>query len=380
MIVILSLPLVPPSQGGESLPDLPRHRTCVQETVMASSSLLLKLHVRNEKGQDELVDTVKCIVPPQTPADPVMEIAASKIPPENKISVTRYTRDDAILYPTSASSFYKFRMLSAGKDGAKKLIGFGSYLRERKKAAVFKLNNLHECYIVPPTADRNIETMGLSCLSKHSILEKAASSNQAATATTALSSSTSPSSSSKPSKTAVGPPGLLSSILSKIPDQKNSTDTIAAKEIRERKARDEYIRSFEVKIKAQLDEFLDDETQTQLEFDPMEHDLRYYCHYAAEDYDSLISASIGEDENRHVVVYKKGHEPADLFAQDIPQGYRVLLGAALTGGRRQKKEEAAVPAHIAASAMGGLHKTNQIKRDRRTIEEIQADMKRSKNS
>lgn len=341
---------------------------------MASTSLLLKLHVRNEKGQDEMVDTVKCIVPPQKSTDPVLEIAANKIPPENKISVTGYSRDDAILYPTSASNFYKFRVLSAGQDGAKKLMGFGSYLRERKKAAVFRLNNLQECYIVPPAADRDIETMGLSCLSKHGIVDKPKIKPPISNAP----SSSSSSSSNSKGITPIGGDGLLSRLMSKIPDQKNVAETNAAKDNREKKAREEYIRTFEVQIKAQLDEFLEDETQTKLEFEPMEHDLRYYCHYAAEDYDSLISASTGEDEDRHVVVYKKGHEPSDLFAHDIPQGYRVLQGAALTGGRRQKKEETIVPAHIAASAMGGLHKTNQVKRDRRTIEEIQADMKRSK--
>ena len=347
---------------------------------MASSSLVLKLHIRNEKGEDELVDIVTCFVPPQKPMDSVSEIAAGKIPPENKISVTGYSRNDAILYPTSASNFHKFRMMSAGKDGAKKLIGFGSYLRERKKAAIFKLNNSQECYIVPPAIDRNMETMGLSCLSQQSILEKPKSNTSANTTTSSSLSSSAPSSSSSSSnlKSAPSAGGLLSSLLSKIPDQKNAMETTAAKDIREKKAREEYIRNFEVQIKAQLDEFLEDETQTQLEFEPMEHDMRYYCHYAAEDYDNLISASTGEDENRHVIVYKKGHEPPDLFAHDIPQGYRVLQGAALTGGRRPKKEETIVPAHIAASAMGGLHKTNQVKRDRRTIEEIQADMKRSK--
>ena len=336
--------------------------------MASDSSYVLKLHVRNEKGQDEMVDTVRCIVPPQKSTDPVLEIAASKIPIDNKISVTGYSRDDAILHPTSSSSFYKFRMLSASKEGAKKLTGFGSYLRERKKAAVFKLNNLQECYIVPPAADRNMETMGLSCLSKLSITNKPSSN-------AAIASS---SSSSAPPSSSSGPVGLLSSLLSKIPDQKNTIETNAAREVRERKARDEYIRSFEVKIKAEIDEFLEDNSRTELEFEPMEHDMRYYCHYAVENYETLISASIGEDESRHVVVYKKGHEPADLFTQDIPQGYTIIQGAALTGGRRPKKDLPVVPAHIAASAMGGLHKTNQVKRDRRTIEEIQADMKRSK--
>lgn len=61
----------------------------------------------------------------------------------------------------------------------------------------------------------------------------------------------------------------------------------------------------------------------------------------------------------------------------LPTGYRVLTGGGLTGGRRPKKDVAYEKA-ISVGLNHSLIQTNVVKRDRRTIEEIQHDMKRNR--
>ena len=53
-----------------------------------------------------------------------------------------------------------------------------------------------------------------------------------------------------------------------------------------------------MKLKAQLDDFVEDESATELELEPMEKDLRFICHDVVQEYQNLVSASIGDDDQR----------------------------------------------------------------------------------
>lgn len=60
----------------------------------------------------------------------------------------------------------------------------------------------------------------------------------------------------------------------------------------------DHIRALEIKVKAQLDDFVEDESVTELELEPMEKDLRFICHDVVQEYENLVSASVGEEDQR----------------------------------------------------------------------------------
>ena len=50
----------------------------------------------------------------------------------------------------------------------------------------------------------------------------------------------------------------------------------------------------------------------ELRFEAMDKDKRYVVHDVITQYPNLVSASVGDMEDRHVVVYRRGHQPADV--------------------------------------------------------------------
>ena len=94
--------------------------------------------------------------------------------------------------------------------------------------------------------------------------------------------------------------------------------------------------------------------------------LTCHRHDATNDFsDVLISSSLGDDIDRHVVVYKRGHEPQDVeFFAGMKQVHKAPIR------RKTPASTAYKPLDIKALD-SNLQAVNTVKRDRRTIEEIQ---------
>lgn len=90
----------------------------------------------------------------------------------------------------------------------------------------------------------------------------------------------------------------------------------------------DHVMALENNLRAQLIEFVADDGCTSLELDPMDRDMRFVCHDVVSNFEHLVSASTGEEDLRHVVVYKKGYEPADAELH-LPQGYKVVQSRTL---------------------------------------------------
>lgn len=122
----------------------------------------LELSVVNDTGGIDVIDSVLILLP-IVPGF-TQGVAATKLPDDGKIIVTHYSREDSILSGQASSTMFKFRLMPAN-DSITKIGGFGKYLRDRKKAAVLRMKDGSDCYILPPTLDRDLLTQGLSCLS-----------------------------------------------------------------------------------------------------------------------------------------------------------------------------------------------------------------------
>jgi R3H domain len=140
--------------------------------------------------------------------------------------------------------------------------------------------------------------------------------------------------------------------------------------------REEVLSSYELleqRIRRELSEFQDDTSRLELHFEPMDKDGRYVVHDVANDFPELVSAGVGEDDDRHVVVYRKGggHVPEGVVPQfEAPKG--------LLNKRKTKTKDSlfgrAIDADVIQRATGvevvKANPNDEI-RDRRTIEEIQ---------
>mmetsp|Transcript_37924 Transcript_37924/g.38609 ORF Transcript_37924/g.38609 Transcript_37924/m.38609 type:complete len:180 (-) Transcript_37924:25-564(-) len=118
-----------------------------------------------------------------------------------------------------------------------------------------------------------------------------------------------------------------------------------------------------------------------LMFEPMEKQMRFVIHEVVEnDYSNrLVSISTGDDEERHVEVYIKGYEPVSE-----ENGVEVGEGLQVTAMKRSRGKHA--PTHLSSSPSPSLSLSSStgeqlvrvglVKRDRRTIEEIQQNMQK----
>jgi hypothetical protein len=112
---------------------------------------------------------------------------------------------------------------------------------------------------------------------------------------------------------------------------------------------------------------------TELRLEPMDKDQRYVVHDVVTHYPELVSASVGDMEDRHVVVYKRGCQPPDVEihvskAELRPQQPRFASRSATANGAGAGKI-----LMVEASDEGGLVTLNTVKKDRRTIEELRRD-------
>jgi len=101
-------------------------------------------------------------------------------------------------------------------------------------------------------------------------------------------------------------------------------------------------------------------------FEPMEREQRFVLYDVLSDFPDLIPMDEGEGVDRHIVVYKKGYEPTEEVLSAVPI-HRISTKQEKKMPKRSSSE--APPALIHGDE--SIVKVNQVKRDRRTIEEHQ---------
>ena len=107
--------------------------------------------------------------------------------------------------------------------------------------------------------------------------------------------------------------------------------------------------------------------------------MRFVIHDIVEDMDDLVSASVGDDDKRHVIVYRRGHEPQDIELH-LDNVIRSSSNAqTMTVARKkQKSDKKALQKMLQTEDQGSFVSVNVLKRDRRSQEEIQAEMNNRK--
>ena len=144
----------------------------------------------------------------------------------------------------------------------------------------------------------------------------------------------------------------------------------------------DYITRMEKELHAQLKEFSEDTEQAILRLEPMDKDYRYVVHDMVGLFETLLSASCGDMDERHVVIYKKGDE--------VPEGVEIhvskdemmaaTMGHAAERNRASKKIEDAQYKVDLSQLQAMSTKVNVNKRDRRSIEELEQEAKAQKKS
>ena len=115
-----------------------------------------------------------------------------------------------------------------------------------------------------------------------------------------------------------------------------------------------------------------------LAFPPMDKALRFIVHDVVEQFSlrtgvGVVSVSEGDDEERHVVVYREGYQPAPSAAELVDKRTIVPVGPAQSSRK-------AVPAKSEPPKRPqALKLVNQV-RDRRTVEEVQLERQRMKRT
>jgi hypothetical protein len=300
----------------------------------------------------------------------------------NGLVVGGYTRDPAILgygkdnaAPINASIKGKLIMTAAGFDDATKLAGFVKYLKGRGKAGVVKTDR-STFYLMPPSSSSEDDEESITCLvaarQQPSSSSSSSSSSKPATATTIAAAKPKP----KPS-------GLLGSLVNK--SNSSTTDGARAAMLNKnmQEARDKtvnYITRMETELKVKLQEFAADEEQTLMRLEPMDKDYRYVVHDMVGLFESLLSASCGDMDERHVVIYKKGGpvpEGVEVHINKDEMRQATTHNAAAMKAQARKIEEAQYNVDL-RQLQAMSTKVNVNKRDRRTIEELEAEVKNNK--
>ena len=148
--------------------------------------------------------------------------------------------------------------------------------------------------------------------------------------------------------------------------------------------------AYQMDVERRLRAFLGDGSATELPFEPVGADTeeqslyRFMVCECVDDYEGeLLSISRGDDAERHVVVYKEGHVPADVLAEqdEVLQRAQAVAAAAASVGKSsgRRKDLYGVQTDLAfAGGADALETLNTVKRDRRTTEQIQLEMEQSR--
>mmetsp|Transcript_15887 Transcript_15887/g.25941 ORF Transcript_15887/g.25941 Transcript_15887/m.25941 type:complete len:196 (-) Transcript_15887:772-1359(-) len=116
--------------------------------------------------------------------------------------------------------------------------------------------------------------------------------------------------------------------------------------------------------------FLATEGKTELQFERCSKERRYLIYEAADDEDLKTETVHQEGRDAYVVMYKPGFHPKELDQKKLEELRKSQPEEVVQRPvKRQKKEDEAIPLTGEVKQLGG------VKRDRRTIEEIQKDLK-----
>ena len=124
-------------------------------------------------------------------------------------------------------------------------------------------------------------------------------------------------------------------------------------------------------VRSRLSGMMSDPEATHVAFDPCSADLRFIISEEAQDMDLPVEMD-GVDEDAHMVVYRPGHSPSELEAA-VPAEAELELSQ-----HRRKKRRPGDGAPPPIDVAGGVQVLGTVKRDRRTIEEIEMEKKRER--
>lgn len=127
------------------------------------------------------------------------------------------------------------------------------------------------------------------------------------------------------------------------------------------------------------------EGETHLTLEPCDSDRRYVIHEVAQDF-NLTSASEGEDDDRHVVMYMPQFAPEE---EVVPQLALLQQRAALAAAaekaegtlKRSARQQSSTPAGAPPPPpppSSKVERLDQVRRDRRTIEELMQARRKEK--
>jgi len=350
---------------------------------MAATPVLLKV-LNVDKGIEEPVGDV-VFDPPLHVVFPSSSSSSGGATRLTHVTVTGYTKEDRVLSRSLEKTTTTMQFTKEPQETLKKLVSFGRYLADRKKAGIIKYNNAINLYILPPA---NKEDGSLVCISSFDAKKAAAaapppppSSRSGSSSSSSSSSSTARAGTSSSSSSSSSAPSLpkddfLASILTKMESTTHLrsvgvSGTAPTAVLDRAEAMDRY-QALEKRIRVELGVFDTDPSFMELRLEPMDKDGRYVVHDVVTEFPDLVSVAIGDYDERHVVIYRKGH---------VPEGVEVYVNLRPTAPIKKKKDERVIDAETIQQAGGiSVTKANPLgdQRDRRTIEEIQQEMKRRK--
>lgn len=285
----------------------------------------------------------------------------------DKIVIFGYSKEEKIL----SGKFIKhtFHISSLNKIVENKIMDFGEYLNNRKKAAVIKLE-FGNIYILPMS---NLsEGRFLTCVSLH----EAEASTEMKVVNSFPKKATGEDFTVVTKSSDSDNKSFLSSLLNKMestnkirttPLISGSTNLLNRLNVVDR------FKALEERLRQQLYLFDTDSTFNLLRLEPMDKDERYVVHDVVSEYTHLVSTAIGDHEARHVIVYRVGYQPDDL---ELSYNKDSSNRNANNLKKTQKATQYGKP--IAPTLTQQLVQVNTVKRDRRTTEEIQEEIKKRK--
>eukprot|EP01031_Cornospumella_fuschlensis_P037138 gene37138-45080_t len=256
-------------------------------------------------------------------------------------------------------------------EDEKKLAGFIKYLVDRKKCAVVNIGQDVKVFLIPITlADQSTALYAAAVPPLSSLVPQIAESKP----TTNKSADADQAGRTKDSKQVPSAPlNFLSSLVNRM----DSTSKLLAQAVAPPPA--PVINIFEAlenETREKLQEFERDPQLTKLAFAPLPRDHRAVIHDIIAEVEYLVSWSEGDDDERHVVAYRRGFEPPNFISH---QHERLLLKRS-KGGLVAGKKGSSIGKQPDREAQGDVEaiRVERVKRDRRSVEEVEEYIKQKK--
>lgn len=341
-----------------------------------------------------LDDKGKIIVVAEVLCNPTLRQAGNGEKCSIKLVCDRFTRDPSMLalgdeerddgsgqaWGAANSQTQHRRMILFADDAKEKsrIMGFGEYLRERKKAALCRhgeedivllppskaQTDMITCYSIPRTQMNTQKRNSVPPIQNFQGAGKLASVQEQHGGST------------KPSEKRQKP-----SLLASLAKRTTSATGIAARKAQQAKLAkaqvSSYIDKIEKDVHSRVEAFANDPTLNEIRMEAMDKDYRYVVHDVITQYPELVSASVGDMEDRHCVIYRRGFQPNDVEIHVSPAEIRQnsvsnkpvsKVGGGIVGPGAKLQAKA-----IASAAGADLVTLNTEKKDRRTIEELKRD-------